>query len=116
MLPRSVRLTRSEAYRLAVRKGRRAGSRTLVLHWLIDEDAESSEVGFVVSKAVGNSVVRNRVKRRLRHLTREHLTELPGRGVLVVRANPPSSEASYEALDRDLVKSLARLREDGQRA
>lgn len=116
MLPRSARLTRSEAFRLATRKGARAGSRTLVLHWLPDADLESAEVGFVVSKAVGNSVVRNRVKRRLRHLTREHLTELPGSGVLVVRANPASAEADHEALTRDLVKSLGRLVSDGHRS
>ena len=113
MLPRSARLTRGEAFRLAVRKGTRAGSRTLVLHWLADEDAESSEVGFVVSKAVGNSVVRNRVKRRLRHLTREHLEELPGRGVLVVRANPAAAGATHPALDADLAKALHRLRPKG---
>ena len=110
MLPRSARLTSSEGFRLAVRKGERAGSRTLVLHWIARDDVESSQVGYVVSKAVGNAVVRNRVKRRLRHLTREHLTELPGRGVLVVRANPSSAEAGYADLARDLTKGLARLR------
>ena len=80
---------------------------------MADEDAESSEVGFVVSKAVGNSVVRNRVKRRLRHLTREHLEELPGRGVLVVRANPAAAGATHPALDADLAKALHRLRPKG---
>lgn len=109
MLPRTARLTHSESFRRAVRRGRRSGSRTLVLHWLADDDLESSRVGFVVSKAVGNAVARNRVKRRLRHLTREHLTELPGRGVLVVRANPVAADADHTALERDLVRGMARL-------
>ncbi|MGN0063675.1 MAG: ribonuclease P protein component, partial [Nocardioides sp.] len=69
-------------------------------------------VGFVVSKAVGNAVVRNRVKRRLRHLTRDHLPllqEIPGRVVLVVRALPASASASYAALGDDLGRAVARV-------
>ncbi|QCC78543.1 ribonuclease P protein component [Nocardioides daphniae] len=85
----------------------------MVLHWLADDGIDSSQVGFVVSKAVGNAVVRNRVQRRLRHLTREHLQELPGRGVLVVRANPAAAEASYATLKGDLTKGLVRLQPAG---
>ena len=42
--------------------------------------ATPARVGFVVSKAVGNAVVRNRVKRRLRHLARERLDVAAGLG------------------------------------
>ena len=69
-------------------------------------------MGFTVSKAVGNAVTRNRVKRRLRHLTREHLPmleELPGRAALVVRALPPAAEASYATLAVDLGRTLERV-------
>lgn len=113
MLPRPARLTESERFRQAVRRGRRAGTRTLVLHWLALDGDSPSQVGFVVSKAVGNAVVRNRVQRRLRHLTREHLEELPGRGVLVVRANPAAAEASYATLGDDLTRTLSRLQPVG---
>jgi ribonuclease P protein component len=66
-------------------------------------------VGFVVSKAVGGSVVRNQVKRRLRHLARERLTSLPGSAVLVVRALPPAASASSAELGTDLDRALARV-------
>ena len=56
----------------------------------------------MVGKAVGNAVVRNRVKRRLRHLVRERLGGLPDSVVLVVRALPASATASYAALGADL--------------
>lgn len=49
-----------------------------------------SRAGFVVSKAVGTAVVRNRVKRRLRHLTAAALHELPAPIDVVVRALPAS--------------------------
>ena len=66
-------------------------------------------VGFVVSKAVGNAVTRNLVKRRLRHLARERLTSLPGCCVLVVRALPPAATASYDELAADFDRALTRL-------
>jgi ribonuclease P protein component len=68
-------------------------------------------VGFVVSKAVGNAVTRNRVKRRLRHLVREQLDALPQPGALVVRALPDSSGASGAELAADLTRCLRRVAE-----
>ena len=114
MLSADHRLTDSEGFRRAVRRGRRAGCSTMVLHLYVDPDAEPGpvEVGFTVSKAVGNAAMRNRVKRRLRHLTREHLLaleELPGRAALVVRALPPAAEASYASLAADLGRTLDRV-------
>lgn len=67
------------------------------------------QVGFVVSKAVGPAVVRNRVKRRLRHQARESLSGLPGSAVLVVRALPAAADADYEDLGADLKRCLARV-------
>lgn len=66
-------------------------------------------MGFVVSKAIGNAVMRNRVKRRLRHLARERLTSLPGSAVLVVRALPAAAAAGYPDLGRDLDRALSRV-------
>ncbi|MET7417990.1 ribonuclease P protein component [Dactylosporangium sp. NPDC005555] len=66
--------------------------------------------GFVVSKAVGNAVVRNMVKRRLRHLVRPHLADLPPDTMVVVRALPASATASYEDLGHDLEAALTAAR------
>jgi ribonuclease P protein component len=68
-----------------------------------------AQVGFVVSKAVGNAVLRNRVRRRLRHLVRERLVSLPPAAVLVVRALPAAADASSVLLGRDLDTGLRRL-------
>lgn len=77
----------------------------------VDASAQiaSAQIGFVVSKAVGPAVTRNRVKRRLRHLARERLSSLPGAAVLVVRALPPSGTASFPALTADFDAALTRL-------
>jgi ribonuclease P protein component len=111
LLPRENRLTSPDDFRVSVRKGRRAGTPTLVAHlWVDDEVGGPVRVGFVVSKAVGPAVLRNRVKRRLRHLAREQVSSLPGSAVLVVRALPAAAEASYDELRADLTAALARVR------
>ncbi|MDG6101252.1 ribonuclease P protein component [Dactylosporangium aurantiacum] len=68
--------------------------------------AVPARAGFVVSKAVGNAVVRNLVKRRLRHLIRPHLAALPPASTIVVRALPASANARYDDLGRDLEAAL----------
>jgi ribonuclease P protein component len=112
VLPSPHRLTDGSSFQQAVRTGRRAGSRTVVVHLAADSaapDDRPPRIGFVVSKAVGNAVVRNRVKRRLRHLAREHVSSLPGSAVLVVRALPAAADASGAELAADLTRCLVRV-------
>jgi ribonuclease P protein component len=59
-------------------------------------------VGFVVSSAVGPAVVRNRVRRRLRHLAADQLRRLPDGTLLVLRARPAAAAASSAQLGADL--------------
>jgi len=63
-------------------------------------------VGFVVSKAVGNAVVRNRTKRRLRASIATRLTGIPTGLDLVVRANPAAAQASWDELDLAVGRQL----------
>lgn len=110
MLPADHRLTRPEQFRRAVKAGRRSGARTLVTHLAVGDDAAAgiARIGFVVSKAVGPAVVRNKVKRRLRHAARARTALLPGGALLVVRAQPAAAAASYEELVADLDRCLDR--------
>ncbi len=91
-----------------MRGGVRAGRRRLVLHVLTDH-GEATTAGFVVSKAVGNSVVRHRVTRRLRHLVADRLGTFPEGSALVVRALPAAATATSAELGADLDAALRRL-------
>ncbi len=62
------------------------------------EAAPPARAGFVVGRSVGNSVVRHRVIRRLRHLVRDRLGLLPAGSRLVVRALPPAGTAAQLGL------------------
>ncbi len=100
MLPVESRLTSSDDFRACVRRGVRAGRATLVVHALRTPCAPS-RAGFVVSKAVGNAVTRNRVKRRLRHLARAALPAVPFALDIVVRALPPAASGDLQGDFRD---------------
>jgi ribonuclease P protein component len=66
--------------------------------------------GFIVSKAVGNAVVRNTVRRRLKAVCHEALGELdPGRDV-VIRALTPSAAADFATLRSEVLRCLRRGR------
>lgn len=115
MLPQASRMRRSADFRATVRRGRRAGRATLSAHLFAPDPpdevrrGEPAKVGFIVSRAVGSAVVRNRVKRRLRELMRGHLRSLPADGLLVVRANPVAATARQADLASDLDLVLGRL-------
>ena len=75
----------------------------MVVHAATREGRSSTtaRVGLVVSKAVGGSVVRSRVKRRLRHLAATELPGTPAGTDLVLRALPAAATRP-EQLPADL--------------
>ncbi len=123
MLPAQARLRRRPEFTAVVRSGRRAGRPTMVLHYLPDRPvardgarssstaaaSSSPRVGLVVGKAVGNSVARHRVSRRLRAAAAEQLHRLPVSADLVVRARPEAADADFARLRADLTRGLDRL-------
>jgi ribonuclease P protein component len=111
VLAAEQRLRDSDDFRRTVRSGRRSGGAALVVHLLVDAASPTPpRVGFVVSKAVGNAVVRNRVKRRLRHVVKDCLAQVPAPATLVVRALPPAAELDSAELRAELTRCLQRVR------
>ena len=128
MLPQQSRMRRAEDFRRVLRTGRRAGGSVLAGHLLLpvgpaDPDGpaghggttgevlsgDPTKVGFIVSRAVGSAVVRNRVKRRLRELMRGRLASLPRGCLLVLRAHPAAAGARQADLAADLDLVIGRL-------
>ena len=122
MLPQQSRMRRAEDFRRVLRTGRRAGGSVLAGHLLLPVGPDCAagtpgevlsgspaKVGFVVSRAVGSAVVRNRVKRRLRELMRGRLASLPRGCLLVLRAHPAAASARQADLAADLDLVIGRL-------
>ncbi|GEC99857.1 ribonuclease P protein component [Kocuria varians] len=95
----------SAQFSATVRSGARSGRRNVVVS-VRGGTGEQTRVGFVVSKAVGNAVTRNKVKRRLRELSAETVRERPRDLDVVVRALPQAAGASWQELARDYAAAL----------
>jgi ribonuclease P protein component len=97
---------------LAANAGKRAAGPGFVL--LVRDRADgdpAKRVGFTVTKKIGGSVVRNRMKRRLRALAREFLPDEGFAGadhVLIGRAG--GVERDFALLRQELTRALTRLR------
>ena len=95
---------------LAVRRGEKRRGRLFLVEVLDRNDGLSPRVGFTVTKKVGNAVVRNRMKRRFRALSREILPELGIAGadhVLIGRAG--GIERDYANLTAELKRALKKV-------
>jgi ribonuclease P protein component len=114
VLPGRHRLRSSADFAAVFRGARRAGgsrsgSRLMVVQ-ANSTDARAGQpprVGFVVSKAVGNAVVRNRTKRVLRSLMTARVAQLPEGVDVVVRANADLPGSPTTVLAQDLDRLLA---------
>lgn len=93
----------------ATRRGRRASSPELVVHALRVDDTQPTQVGFVVSRQVGNAVTRHRVTRVLRHAMAPTVMSAPVGWWLVVRALPASGRCSAARLRAALHSCLTSL-------
>lgn len=111
MLPAAHRMRRGEDFTATTRQGRRARAGAVVMHQLpgTADDVSPALVGFVVGKAVGNSVVRHRVARKLRAQTTPLLPGFAPGSRTVVRALPASAEAASVALSNDLTDARRKL-------
>jgi ribonuclease P protein component len=102
---RPQRLSHRRDFAAVYRRGRSYRSGLLALRVLRSREAVTRS-GFAVGVAVGNAVVRNRVKRRLREAVRS-LAVAEGWD-LVLSARPGAAEAEYQRLREEAAELLAR--------
>lgn len=91
MLPNSARIKSSSDFARITKSGKRFATNSLVGYLLIDKLIDKSlnqpaKLGLIVGRSVGNSVVRNRTSRQIRHAAKTSLSALPNGSLLVIRA------------------------------
>src|SRR4029077_19828961 len=108
-LPGFGRLTRRAEFLRAAAKGRKAPMPGLVLQALPRNDDDPARLGFTVTKKIGNAVIRNRTRRRLKEAARLVLAEQPVCGVdLVLIGRAGTAKRDFATLQSDVRRALAK--------
>lgn len=109
MPARQHRITRGEDYRRIVRSGRRVGGAFGITHAVLRSPEDPARFGFIVSKAVGNAVTRNLVRRRLKTIVQRNINDGLGGVDVVFRMLPASATASFSDLEVEANRALRKL-------
>src|SRR5689334_19529740 len=97
------RLIRRAEFLRAAAKGRKAPMPGVVLQALPRDDKGPARLGFTVTKKIGNAVIRNRTRRRLKEAARLVLAEQPVAGVdLVLIGRERTAARDFAALQDDV--------------
>jgi ribonuclease P protein component len=107
MLSAESRLRKTSEIAATLKQGRRLASQLLVLH-IAPGSTPQTRFAFAVGKSVGNSVVRHRLTRRLRHICAQNIGLFPVGCDVVVRALPGSSFASFSELEKSFLSAAAK--------
>ena len=110
-LPRARRVRKRSEYLAIQGQGQRlAGTHYMLFARAGGEAAAAGRFGVTVSRKVGGSVVRNRVKRWIRESCRRMKEQLPAGVDVVVVARPSAARAGYGLRTRELATLARRLR------
>jgi len=101
-LGKEVRLRLRRDFLRIQNRGRKYHSPNFVIASTTQPSSGALRVGLTVSRRVGNAVVRNRLKRRLREFFRLHRGELPTARDVVVIAKPGAAKLTYSELVEEL--------------
>ena len=110
-MQRSLRLTGNKQFTRVRGQGGSAANRILVIRF-VPNGLDHSRFGFMVSRRIGNAVVRNRVKRRLREAVR--LTPVKAGWDAVFIARRGIERAGYHDLKQAAGNLLRRVHLNGQ--
>ncbi len=104
------RLKQRAEFLRAAASGKKAAVGGVVLQALPRRDDAPVRLGFTVTKKVGNAVVRNRTRRRLKEAMRLLLKEQPIRGVdLVLIGRDSTRKRDFRALQADIRRAMDRV-------
>jgi ribonuclease P protein component len=106
-LPREWRLVRRAEYDAVYREGRRRAGATFVI-FARRNSLPRGRFGMSVKKALGNAVMRNRIRRRVREILRLHGQEFVPGWDIVIHPSRAAATLKFAQLEAELLSLLSR--------
>ena len=116
-LRKSFRVKKEKDFNAIFQEGESVANRRFVIYRLANSQ-EHFRVGLSVSKKLGNAVMRNQIKRRIRHILINHGNELVDNIDFIVIARKGVENLDYAELEKNLlhVLRLAKIYQEGNRS
>lgn len=108
-MKKQYRVKKEKDFQRVFDHGQVAANRQFVVYRLDQPNQDHFHVGFSVGKKLGTAVLRNRIKRRLRHCIRELDRELGIRPDVdfIIIARRPVRQMTFQALKKSLIHVLS---------
>jgi ribonuclease P protein component len=100
------RLALRKDFQRVYRFGRSIANFQFVLYINKTKELNTLRLGVSVSKKVGNAIVRNRIRRRVKEIIRLKLDQLPKGVDLILIARKPVADMDYHAINKSLIHLL----------
>ncbi len=108
-MKKSLRLTKNFEFINVYKTGRRLSSPFFTMY-IKKNNLGFSRLGVSVSKKVGKSVVRNKIKRRIKEIIRTNYHDIKQGFDIVVSAKPSSAQLDFNEIERDIKGLMKRGR------
>ncbi len=104
-MKKDKRLRTNEDYLNVYRKGKNYWNRNLTMY-VKKNNLENSRFGYTITKKIGNSVVRNKVRRQMKEIIRLHLNLIKSGYDIVIIPKKNTVDISYKELESAIMHLL----------
>ncbi len=98
-----LRLRRREDFSRVYRYGQSVSNLKFVVYYLPNSKLEKFRVGISASKKIGTAVIRNRVRRLVKEVVRQHAEKVKSKFDFVFIAKKTTAELSFEECERNVL-------------
>jgi ribonuclease P protein component len=102
------RLTKREYFDKVYRGGKSVANHQFVLYSYARHQQQGFRLGISVSKKLGNAVVRNKIRRRIKEIVRLNAQRFPGGYDLILIARKPVARMEYAEMEKSIFHVLKR--------
>ncbi|AWB46721.1 ribonuclease P protein component [Paenibacillus sp. CAA11] len=103
---KKLRLRNRADFGRVYRFGKSFANRQLVVYWSTKHEVERFRLGVSVSKKVGNAVVRNRMRRLIKEIVRQHKEKLIDHVDIIFIVRKGAVDMEYRELEKSVLHAL----------
>lgn len=107
-MQRGLRLTNRQEFQTVYRWGKSTANSQFVVYYRRNQGTERFRLGISASKKLGNAVVRNQLRRRIKEIMRHHAEQIKPHHDVIIIARKASTLQDYWQMEKSLLHVLKR--------